>query len=266
MSDLSRRIVYHIAGMENVTVKRNLIYRRDGGAEMLMDVYIPSGLAPGKRRPVVFFVHGGPIAPDMQTPKEWGVYLSYGELAAASGFVGVAFNHRFHSPQQLDQASGDVLAAIAYVRDHADDLQADADRLCLWAFSGGGPLLSMVFWERPAYIKCIVAYYAILDLRHLPVPVTDPEQAVRAQKFSPAAYLKDHSAGLPMFVARSGLDRPIINQSIDLFVQEALSVNALIDVANHPQGRHGFDFLDAGTRSQEIIGRTVAFIETHLQE
>jgi acetyl esterase/lipase len=266
MNDLSRRIVYRVAGMESVAIMRDLVYQRDGDTDLLMDVYVPSGLAPRERRPVVFFVHGGPLALEMQPPKEWGVYLSYGELAAASGLIGVTFNHRFYSPQQLEQAAADVAAAIAYVRARAGDLHADADRTCLWAFSGGGPLLSMVFRERPPHIKCVVAYYALLDLRHLSAPSSEPEHDAPVQKFSPAAYLRDGSAGLPVFVARAGLDRPVINQSIDLFVQEALAANALIDVANHPDGRHGFDFLDDEPRSHEIIARTLEFIKTHLKE
>jgi len=266
MSDLSKRIVYKAPGMENATVERNIVYRRDGETELLMDVYTPPGLSDGTRLPAVFFVHGGPIAPDMQPPKEWGVYLSYGELAAASGLVGVTFNHRFYHPQTVEQAASDVCAAIAYVREHADRFHVDAERLCLWAFSGGGPLLSLAFWERPAHIKCIVAFYALLDLRHVPSPgPDDPTGEVRVQKFSTAAYLKDKAAGLPMFVARAGLDSPLINQSVDTFVQKALAANTLITVMNHPQGQHGFDILDDNERSREIIAHAIEFVKQHMR-
>jgi dienelactone hydrolase len=70
---------------------------------------------------------------------------------------------------------------------------------------------------------------------------------------------------LPIFIARAGLDQRMINDTIDLFVQEALAGNAMLDVMNHPAGRHGFDMLDDDERSREIIGRAVAFAQAHLR-
>jgi hypothetical protein len=40
-----------------------------------------------------------------------------------------------------------------------------------------------------------------------------------------------------MFIARAGQDALMFNDSIDAFVRESLAGNALLDVANHPQGR-----------------------------
>ncbi len=85
-----------------------------------------------------------------------------------------------------------------------------------------------------------------------------------AQKFSTVTYVREHSAGLPMLVARAGLDRAEINQSNDLFVQEALAANAMLDFANHPQGQHGFDVLNDDGRTHEIIAHTLEFMKTHL--
>ena len=67
-----------------------------------------------------------------------------------------------------------------------------------------------------------------------------------------------------MFIARAGLDAPLVNASIDLFVREALSANATLDFANHSHGQHGFDILDNNERSREIIARAVAFVKTHV--
>jgi dipeptidyl aminopeptidase/acylaminoacyl peptidase len=59
-----------------------------------MDVYRPREIGPDVRLPAIVFVPGGPIPRDMLPPREWGFFISYGELAAASGFAGVTFNHR----------------------------------------------------------------------------------------------------------------------------------------------------------------------------
>ena len=77
--------------------------------------------------------------------------------------------------------------------------------------------------------------------------------------------LRANGAGLPIFIARAGLDQPMINETIDLFVQEALAGNVVLDVMNHPSGRHGFDILDDDDRSREIIARAVAFAQAHVR-
>jgi dienelactone hydrolase len=69
-----------------------------------------------------------------------------------------------------------------------------------------------------------------------------------------------------MLVVRAGRDHPLLNQSIDVFVAEALSQNAPIEVINYPEGRHGFDVLDATARTRQIIQRTFAFLHQHLLE
>jgi acetyl esterase/lipase len=262
--DLSRRIVYYVDRMGEATVRRQLVYKRDQDAELLMDVYAPPNRSGSTRLPAIFFVHGGPLPADMTPPREWGVFTSYGELAAASGLIGVVFNHRLYAPTAYETAQADMTAAIDYVRGRADDLGVDGDRMAVWAFSGGGPLLSWCLRDRPAHLRCLVAFYALLDLRHLVPPDADAGLVGRAQRFSPAVYVKEKSAGPPVFVARAGLDGAFINDSIDLFVREALTANTMLDLANHPQGQHGFDILDDDQRSREIIARAVAFVQTRL--
>jgi len=241
--DFSKPIVYRVAGMRDVRVRRDVVYRRDGGSELRMNIFSPARLAGDARVPAVFFVHGGPIPEQFAPPTQWGVFISYGELAAASALIGVTFNHRLYAPTDYERSATDIDAAIAYVREHAAELNVDADRIALWYFSGGGPLLNAVLRDRPPYVRCVLAFYSLLDTRQ-----------VRAQ-----------GSGLPMFIARAGLDQPLINQSIDTFVQEALAGNAPLELMNHASGRHGFDILDDDERSREIIARAVAFAQVHLR-
>jgi acetyl esterase/lipase len=106
----------------------------------------------------------------MQPPKDWPFFQSYGELVAASGLIGVTFNHRFHHPLQFPDSRSDVLAAIEFVRGHAREFGIDAERIGLWIFSGGGPHASWLLRDRPAYIRCLIAFYAMLDSRHVAPP------------------------------------------------------------------------------------------------
>jgi dienelactone hydrolase len=242
--DLSKRIVYFADGMRDVRVRRDVIYRRDGSTALSMNITAPERLSGDARLPAVLFVHGGPIPAQMTPPTQWGVFASYGELAAACAKVGVTFNHRLYALTDYERAQSDVAAAIDYVRNHAAELNVDADRIALWYFSGGGPLLTALLRDRPEYVRCLVGFYAYL---------------------TPAEHVRNKVTDLPIFIARAGLDQPLINQAIDSFVQEALAGNAQLDVMNHPTGRHGFDILDDNDRSREIIARAVAFAQVHVR-
>ena len=263
--DFSKPIVYHVAGMRDVRVQSDVVYKRDAGAELKMNIYSPARLSGGARVPAVFFVHGGPIPEQMTPPTQWGVFTSYGQLAAASALVGVTFNHRLYAPTDFERSQVEVAAAIDYVRERAATLNVDAERIAVWYFSGGGPLLSAVLRDRPAYLRCVVAFYAVLDMRHMVAADADATRLARAAELSAAAHVRAKGAGLPMFVARAGLDQPLINQSIGAFVQEALAGNAPLELMNHPRGRHGFDILDDDARSREIIARAVAFVQLQIR-
>jgi len=265
---MPKRIVYSVPGMEQIKPRANLTYKRVAGIDHKMDVYSPAaGTAASSRRPAVIFIHGGPVPANLLTrPKDWGVFTSYGQLLAASGLVAVTFNHRLHSFDALNDAQSDVADLIGFVRDNADTFGIDKDRICLWAFSGGGPFLSKAMRDTPPYVKCIVSYYALLDLKPLrqqiPPAITDQ----MLTELSPLHFMSINGAKIaPIFIARAGLDNPGLNGTVDQFVQEALARNATIDVSNHPKGHHGFDILDDDERSREIIGRTIAFIKSHCE-
>lgn len=264
--DPRRRILYRVEGMNHTATRRNEVYLQDGQTKLLMDLQLPPNLSAGTKRPAVFFVHGGPIPEGMEPPKQWGFFQSYAALAAASGMVGVTFNHRLFGPTDYVRSLADVAAAVNHVRTHADELHVDPDRIALWYFSGGGPLLTWVLRERPEFVRCVVAFYPMLDLRHV-VPAGSPPQFVEgAKQLSPAAHLSSRAcAGLPMFIARAGLDSSMLNQSVDLFVREALSANAALELINHPEGHHSFDLLDDNSRTCEVIASAITFLQTHLQ-
>ena len=199
-------------------------------------------------------------------PKGMGVFKSYGALAAASGFIGVTFDHRYYEPRLAPEADQDVAALVAHVRAQAADLHVDEERLALWAFSGGGPFLSRSLRERPAYVRALVAYYPVLDLRQLPPGATEEPSLEERTRLSPAAQLGPGARGLPpILVARAGRDDAWLNSTVDAFLREGLQRGAPLELLNHPSGRHSFDILDDDDRSHEIIARTFDFLKTHLR-
>ena len=260
----SMPVVYRIPGMDEVIVKSDLKYAQVNEPRVLMDIYIPPGLKKDERRPAVLFIHGS--APVGSPVKNMGAYKSWGRLVAASGMVGVTFTHRLGYPKpQLSDAASDVSAAINFVQTNAASFNIDKDRICLAAYSGGGPMLSMAMRDRPAYVRCLVVFYAFLDIQQSELH-RKYETPDALKSFSPISYLaNDPSKIPPMFIARAGLDNiPTLNDSIDRFVHEAISRNASITLVTHPNGVHGFDIQTDDDRSREIIRSALAFMKTNL--
>jgi acetyl esterase/lipase len=255
-------IVYSIAGMEEVGVQKNGVYRTVDGTALPMDVYSPAG---GRGpRPVVILVHGGPI-PEGTRIKEAGVFVTTGRLLAASGFGAVTFNHRFYGPERVRDADDDVATLVAHVRENAASLRLDAERIALWCYSGGGPLLARWLRERPSSLRALVAYYSILDLQVPPEGVPDPLGEATRRQYSPLCHLGPGERSVPpILVARAGQDHPWLNGGLDRFVSEALARNVPLDLMTHPEGHHGFDILDDTPRSREILRRTVEFLQVRL--
>jgi acetyl esterase/lipase len=256
-------VVYKVPGMEKVKVVQNLKYTSTDDPNVLMDVYLPPDAVSGEKRPAVIFIHGG--AKTEYTAKDWGIYTTWGRLIAASGFVGVTFTHRLEYPNKsLESAAKDVRAAIDYARANADKYNVDKDRICLIAFSAGGPMLSLAMRGDMPYVRCLVGFYAFMDIQQSDYRKTESAETLKA--FSPIAYLqKDAGQTPPIFIARAGRDEvPTMDDSIDRFVHEGLVKNIALTFMNHPQGVHAFDNQNDDERSREIIRSAIAFMRIHL--
>ena len=257
-------VVYRLPGMDTVSVHSNLKYSDVDNPFLLMDVYTPPKLSKGDRRPIVLLIHGAAGA--QYKPKDWGLFQSWGRLVAAAGMVAVMFTHRLGYPKPLlTEGASDLSDALDYIRADADSFNADPSRIGLVTWSGGGPLLSNPLRDRPEFIRCLVAFYAYLDIQRSPSHVEN-ESLDKLRAFSPISHFPaDASSMVPMFVARAGEDQvPMMNDSIDRFVAAALAANAPLTCMNHPMGEHGFDNQNDDNRSREMIRSALEFLRTHL--
>jgi dienelactone hydrolase len=223
-----RDIALQIPGMHRAVVRRDLVYAPD----LTMDIYHPRGVR--RRVPAVLFVHG------RGGDKDGGIFVGWGQLAAASGLAGVTFNHY--------GVQADIRAAIRYVRRNAVRLGIDGNRLCVAGYSAGVVPSMLVALKRGANLRCAVAYYGPLDTRY-------------AQS-SPAAYLR--ASSLPVLVAKAGRDVAAINESIDRFVAKGRRLGARVELLLHASGGHGFDNNRQDARARVILRRTLAFLRAQL--
>ena len=166
------------------------------------------------------------------------MFRDYGRLLAGEGFVAVTFNHRYYRANDFATAAADVKALIDYVR--AAGI-GDADKIVLWAFSGGGPLLTLGF-DKP-YVRALIDYYAILDG---PMPYAPIARAAEVR--------------VPMLIERGGRDMPEVNEPLKRFLDAALTNGVNLELLNHPAGEHAFDIVTDDARTRQIIARTLAFL------
>lgn len=260
-------IVLRIPAMEAIAAPRTVIYKTVSASaplELKADVYIPAGAKAGDRFPAVILISGGGVSDRPNSDwRDAGVYISYGKLLAASGFVGVPFSKRYQrGPEGVANGASDLAGLTAYLREHAAELNVDPERMAVWAFSAGGMLLGGPLREAAPHMRAVVSYYAVMDA---PQQASEEDRR-RIAEVAPRTALQRSGARVPpVLVARAGLDNPGLNAGIDAFVRDALAQGVEIQVLNHAQGRHGFDILDDNERSREIIRATIEFLRAQLR-
>jgi hypothetical protein len=257
-----KRVVYEIPGVDAVTIRRDVEYRATDASVLTMDIYYPPDSKSGARIPAVVFVSGFSDLGFQKMLgcklKEMGSYISWGQLAAASGLVAITYTNR--------EPAADAHALLEYVRQNAASLGIDENRIGLWACSGNVPMaLSVLMQEDRDYLKCAVLCYGLmLDLEG---STSVAELAKTFGFVNPCAgkSVNDLPQDIPLFIVRAGQDEiPHLNETIDRFLARALICNLPITFANHPAAPHSFDVLHDSETSREIIRQILAFMRFHL--
>jgi acetyl esterase/lipase len=251
-------LVYSITGMDRVTVRSNVIFKKLEGSDLRADFYLPPGQS-NSAVPAVIFVLGDASPEQLRNAKDWSFFRSYGRLAAASGFAGVTFNHRSsENSRKLADVRSDIRDAVSFVRDEGKKLGIDPDRVCLWYFSGAGPHLAVAMGTNAAFVRCIVAYYPVL---------APPFGHANFEEFSALAQMRKHAPKVPpLLLVKAGRDAPGLNYLIDEFRKGAEGLKVPVEYLEHPTGPHAFDIRDDSEVSREIIKKTMTFIRRHCAE
>jgi dienelactone hydrolase len=216
------RFVYPIPAPTDFTQRSNLVYKQTGQTALALDFFLPTGTARSKPLPV-FVIFNGFGDPFMRTsPQSQG----WAKAATAHGFAAVtAETTPAHVAEDFDSIT-------VYLRQHAEDLHVDPERLVVIAWSGNASTgLPAIEDPHRRAIKAAVIYYGWADLPQVRLD-------------------------LPVLFVRAGLDQPSTNQSLDQRIAAGIAANAPWTVLNYPAGRHGFDVVDDNDLSREIIEET----------
>ena len=232
---IAQDLVYQLPGMDKVTVRANLPYKKIDTGELALDVYYPLDYQQGTARPAVVFINGVGDRPGSKL-KDWNVYRQWGRLIAASGWIAVTFDAR--GPDA--QARTDIRDLFQYLRASGAKLGIDPKRLAAWVCSANVfPGLPYLMEESDSGVLCAVVYYGWAD---------------------PAKFRRD----LPVFLARAGRDSPRLNEGLDRLFSRALAAGAPWTLANAPESHHAFDVVDETAESRRVMRETLAFFAEFL--
>jgi fermentation-respiration switch protein FrsA (DUF1100 family) len=124
--------------------------------------YVPSGLAPGERRPAIVMAHGWSGVKEM-------CLANFADAFAAAGFVVLAFDYRFFGDSEgeprsqilPDQQRRDYKNAITWV---SAQPEVDPERIGIWGTSySGGHVLVVAAEDRR--VKAVVAHVPAIGIR-----------------------------------------------------------------------------------------------------
>jgi hypothetical protein len=242
---IRKTAVLELPGMDRVEVNREQRYS-DGGT---FDLYVAPGAAPA---PTVVFVYGFADPRFAQGLRQMGTYASWGRLLAASGLNAIAYSYR--------DPVGDLAALLAHLRQNAATLRIDPARMGIWAALGNVPTaLHLLMTQLPdAFRAAALLYGYMLDV---------PEAA---QQFGISAPARGRSIdelprALPLLVVRAGKDQtPLLNGSLDAFVNAAIARDLPLTLINQPGAPHSFDLFDDSDASRATIRRIIEFLRERL--
>lgn len=197
--------------------------------------------------PAVVFVHGPVPAAAPVRPRDWPVFAGYGRLAAVRGLVGVTIDLDYPRLAAWPAAADRLGLVVEAIRARPE---VDADRMALWAFSGGGMLVGRWLADSPAWLGCVALSYPLLRTLQPPAASSSPCDVLRP--------------GRPIVLTRVGRERPEVQATVDAFLARAAVVNAAVEVIDVPDGQHGFDVLDHAPWSREAVTAAMTAVHRHL--
>ncbi len=226
---LAARFMFPVPDASQVEIRKDLLYMKAGGKDILLDLYRPAKIAPGTRLPVAIFMNaiGGSQRP-------WEIYVGWAKAATANGFAAI------NADPDVESGEAAFDALLAYVAAHADEFHFDANRIVVYAASANvSNALPWVENPKRTAVKAAAMYYGAAE-----VPV--------------------FRLDLPLLFVRAGLDRPGMNQALAAVSAKAIQANAPVTLLNHAGGHHGFEQLDDNDATRETIAATFRFFHSAL--
>ncbi|HKF67510.1 MAG TPA: hypothetical protein VKB36_13295, partial [Vicinamibacterales bacterium] len=208
-----KQVVFRIPGMDDVNVRRDIVYKTASGGPLLMDVYYPPSAASQVPAPLVVIVLG---YPDPQSGgRMFGPLTSWARLIAMSGMAAAIYG--------TSAPAEDAHDVLAYLRHNAASLGIDRRRIGIYAASANVSVgLSLLM--RDADFRCaalLKGFTFDVDGSTVFAEASRQYGFVNATAGRSIDELPD---SVPMFVLRAGREHmPGVNEALDQLAARALA-------------------------------------------
>jgi hypothetical protein len=126
-------------------------------------------------------------------------------------------------------------------------------------------MLTPYLRDAPPFIRCLVAYYPMMDLEASARHRAAEKPEVLAA-WSPLRHVGEPGRKAPLFLARAGADEiPDLLPGLDRFIAEAIRTDYPLTLANNPGAPHSFDITAVTPRTLEILAETFGFVKRRLE-
>ena len=123
------------ADLTNVTVERDLVYKRVNGTVLTLDLYRPDGVS--GPLPVIVWIHGGGW-------RSGGKERCPAAALVPDGYAVASIDYRLTSGAPFPAQIEDCKAAVRWLRANASTYHLDPDRIGAWGMSAGGHLAALL--------------------------------------------------------------------------------------------------------------------------
>jgi acetyl esterase/lipase len=253
-----------------VFVERNVVYGSEQEPMHRADIYRPRSMR-GKSEsakeplPAVVFIHGG-----AWTLGDKGNDSVHAKKLAARGYCVLSINYRLAPKHRFPAQLEDCKLALQWLRDHADSLGADANRIGVWGYSAGGHLSALLALEAdagaPRPVAC-VSGGAPCDLTRFP-PDTQTLSGVFGgtprslpevyRKASPIVHVSEDDP--PMFLFHGAKDWLVSDENSNAMKQRLEEAKVAFEYVSVPNKGHLATFIDA-----ETVERSFDFLDSYLR-
>lgn len=259
-----------------VKITRGVQFAQVGDVKLKLDITRPKHVEPGRKLPAVIHIHGG--AWFFGSRHEQGLPLL--NHLAVNGWIGFNVDYRLSPKATMPEHVQDVKRAIAWIREHADELGVDASFITVTGGSAGGHMAALCaltandpyfqpgFEDADTTLQAAVPFYGIYDIldpkdRAIPalkelvtkivMKATPDEDMERYIRLSPM-----HQVGgdAPPFFVIHGAGDTLISPSESRDFVHALreASDEVVVYAEMPGGQHAFDTMPTWRSAPVIRG------------
>jgi acetyl esterase/lipase len=213
-----------------------------------------------KHAPLIVVIHGGGWNSGERTQ-----FADTSQYFADLGYAVASVDYRLAPEAHWPAQKNDVMAAIAYLRSHAEALSLDPNRWVILGRSAGGQIAERVAYNSPQLegLKGCIAFYSPELLREY--MGGDPKQ-VRENYDDASGFLFAGAHSVPTLLFHGPRDPLVwVKQSERLFARLQLAGSTSMYV-KIPWATHGFDFNLNGPGGQIATFATARFLGKVFQE